>query len=166
MNPKRAIIKIYDFTLDSLAFLAAFLIVFAMISVSVDVFSRFFFNAPIGWVLEITEYILLYIPFLGATWLLREDGHVNVDVIYNLLNPKNKRIVRICTSIACSIICAILAYWGTITTWDHFRRGIVNIEILRVPKWIIIIVIPVGFFLLSIEFLRKTYKNIKNSIEV
>jgi TRAP-type C4-dicarboxylate transport system permease small subunit len=41
--------------------------------------------------MQTTEYALLWIVFLGTTWLLREKGHITTDVIYTHLNEKTKR---------------------------------------------------------------------------
>jgi TRAP-type C4-dicarboxylate transport system permease small subunit len=57
--------------LSLLAAIVGLSLLFAMVAVSADVVGRYFLAAPIGWVLELTEYILLYTPFLGMAWLVR-----------------------------------------------------------------------------------------------
>ena len=51
--------------------------------------------------------------------------------------------------------CAYIACWGAVTTWDHFERGIRDFKILEIPKWTFLVSIPIGFTLLTVEFLRK-----------
>jgi len=131
------------------------MIVFTMISVSLDVFLRFFFNAPLLGITEITEYMMLYACMLGAAWLLRVDGHVSIDIVTGLLPGKPRKTLYIITTLICAATCAFITYWGAVTTWDHFERGIRDFKILEIPKWTFLVSIPLGFTLLTIEFLRK-----------
>jgi len=153
---------IFDRILDILVFLACVLLMSAVALVASDVVSRYFFHRPIIWSVEITEYSLLYITFLGTAWLLREEGHVKVDVVLNELNPKNQNLVNIITSILGAMVCLVIAWYGAEITLDHFQRGIPAIEILHTPYFIILGIIPVGSFLLFIQFLRRTHKYLKD----
>ena len=146
---------LFDRLLDGLAVLASLMIVFTMIAVSLDVCLRFFFNAPLLGITEITEYMMLYTCMLGAAWLLRSDGHVSIDIVTNLLPGKARRGLLIATTLICAATCAYITYWGAVTTWDHFERGIRDFKILEIPKWTFLVSIPIGFTLLTIEFLRK-----------
>jgi TRAP-type C4-dicarboxylate transport system permease small subunit len=157
--------NIYDKILDILAFIASIFIIFVMVMVSVDVVLRYFFNAPILGVLEISEYMMLYIPMLGAAWLLRIHGHVNIDIVIGFLNAKNQSILNSITYTICAVTCAVITYWGGVTTWDQYQRGILDIKVIEIPKFTFLISIPIGFFLLSIEFVRSAYGFLKKSRE-
>ena len=154
---------IYDKILDLFAFIASILIIFVMVMVSIDVILRYFFNAPIMGVLEISEYMMLYIPMLGAAWLLRSRGHVNIDIVIGFFDSKNQSILNFITYTICAVTCAFIAYWGGVTTWDQYQRGILDIKAIEIPKFTFLISIPIGFFLLFIEFLRNAYGYLKKS---
>ena len=148
---------IFDRVIDFLVFLACLLLMFAVVMVGLDVALRYFFGRPIIWAVEITEYSLLYIAFLGAAWLLKKEGHVRVDVVLNLLNPRNQTLVNIITSILGAMVCLVIAWYGAEITWDHFVRGVPSIQLLHTPRFLILMIIPIGSFLLFIQFLRRTY---------
>ncbi len=57
------ITAIFDRTIEAMVILAGILLAFAVLSVSVAVATRYFLGYPIGWVIEISTYILLYITF-------------------------------------------------------------------------------------------------------
>lgn len=156
---------IYDKILDLLAFIASILIIFVMVMVSIDVVLRYFFNAPMMGVLEISEYMMLYIPMLGAAWLLRIRGHVNIDIVVGFFNSRNQSILNSVTYAICAVTCAFIAYWGGVTTWDQYQRGILDIKAIEIPKFTFLASIPIGFFLLFIEFLRNAYGYLKKSKE-
>lgn len=147
----------FDYAIKSLFWLACVLIMFAILAVSVDVVMRYFFNRPIVWVLEICEYILLYIVFLGTAWLLKEEGHVRVGLIVDRLSPKTQAMINVITSILGLIICIVLSIYGTQVTWDCFQRGVPTLEFLKLPKFLVLLIIPIGSYLLSIQFLRRSY---------
>jgi C4-dicarboxylate transporter, DctQ subunit len=161
MEPQGQKRTLFDRLLDGLALIAALMIVFTMIAVSLDVCLRFFFNAPLLGITEITEYMMLYTCMLGAAWLLRSDGHVSIDIVTNLLPGKARKGLFVVATLVCAVTCAYIAYWGAVTTWDHFERGIRDFKILEIPKWTFLVSLPIGFTLLTIEFLRKVRDAVK-----
>jgi TRAP-type C4-dicarboxylate transport system permease small subunit len=161
MEPQAQKRTFFDRLLDGLAVLASLMIVFTMIAVSLDVFLRFFFNAPLLGITEITEYMMLYTCMLGAAWLLRSDGHVSIDIVTGLLPGKARKRLVVVAALVCAVTCAYITYWGAVTTWDHFERGIRDFKILEIPKWTFLVSIPIGFTLLTVEFLRKARDTLK-----
>jgi C4-dicarboxylate transporter DctQ subunit len=151
---------IFDQILNALAFVASILIILAAVSVCIEIVARYFFNHPQIWVVETTEYSLLFITFLGTAWLQREEGHVKVDLLLSRLNPRTQITVNIVTSIACAIIFSIITWYGVKTTWSYFQLNYHLPTILSPPQYIIIAIIPLGSFLLFIQFLRRTYRYI------
>lgn len=161
MKPQAQKRTFFDRVLDGIAVLASLMIVFTMIAVSLDVCLRFLFNAPLLGITEITEYMMLYTCMLGAAWLLRSDGHVSIDIVTNLLPGKTRKGLFVVTALICAVTCAYITCWGAVTTWDHFERGIKDFKILEIPKWTFLVSIPIGFMLLTIEFLRKVRDAVK-----
>jgi len=157
MNLLTKVTNIFDRTIQVATLLAGILLIFLMLSVSADVVLRYFLGRPIGWVKEVAEYILLYIPFLVAAWVLRREGHVKMDLVLSRFSPKTQSMVNAITSLISAIICFLLTWFGVKATWYFFQVGYVTPTVLRVPKFIIIAIIFVGSFLLFIQFLRRAY---------
>lgn len=63
--------------LGGMAAVSAFSILFIMFSICVEVAMRQVFNKPLMWTVEISEYLQVYITFLGAAWVLKNDSAVN-----------------------------------------------------------------------------------------
>ena len=61
-----SIVNAYDRFLVLLAVLVGIMVMASMIFVVVDVLLRYFLGTPIGWVIEVCEYFLLFTPFLGG----------------------------------------------------------------------------------------------------
>ena len=145
----------FDWLVSAFALLAGVLMVFALVSVCVDVILRYFFNMPLPWVLQICEYILLYIPFLAAAYVLREEGHIRIDILLNRLGHRSRTRINTITSILGSMVLFVLAYYGALITLDYYRRGVPAIKYLKIPEFLIIGVIPLGCFLFAVQFLRR-----------
>ena len=159
------IFSIFDYLLDGMAFLAGTILVFIMLSVCVDVIMRYFFSNPLIWVTEITEALLLYITFLGTAWLLRKEGHVKVDIIYNLLSPRTQACFGVISSLIGIILSLSLIWYGFYVTWDYFQRGMYSPTAIEVPIAAVIIIIPIGSLMLLIQFLRRIWKYLEDIME-
>ena len=55
-----------------------------------DAISRYFFNKPISWTLEVVVFITLWFAFLAVALGLKEGAHVNVDLFVSRLSPGNR----------------------------------------------------------------------------
>jgi len=145
----------FDSILKICAFLSGLLLIFTTLSVCIEVVMRYVFNQPLTWVDEITEYILLYITFLGTAWLLKKDEHVIIDLLLVRLREKSRVILGVVASALCILSCSALVWYGARVAWDHYQRGVYNPTLLEFPKGPIIAIIPVGSLLLLIQFLRR-----------
>jgi TRAP-type C4-dicarboxylate transport system permease small subunit len=80
-----------------------------------------------------------------------------MDLVFNQLNPIVQSVVNVITSLICTAACFILTWYGAKTTLYLFQTGYPTPTPLRIPKFIIIVIIFVGSLLLFIQFLRTTY---------
>lgn len=154
------VIKIFDRILDITAIIAGIIVIFLMISVSMEVILRYFFRHPTIWVTEIAGYGIVYIPFLVAAWVLKRDAHVRMDLVLSRLSPKNQCLLNAITFFAGAIICFILTYFGVKATLYYV--GHFTPTPLMMPKSLIIAVIFVGSFLLFVQFVRRAYGYMKS----
>ena len=140
-----------DSVIGSLAFVAGVVIILIMSIIVVEVAIRLLFEGwmrAFFWVIEIVEYLLLFGTFLATAWLLKGERHVRMDLVLDWLNPTTQSMVNIITSILCAIVCLVIAYYGVMATWDFFQTGYEISTVLRPPKWPLVSIIPLGFFLL------------------
>ena len=148
--------NIFDRIINIMTFLSGILLIFIMFSVCLEVILRSFFNRPQIWVTEITECLLLYITFLGTAWLLREEGHVKVDVVLNRLQPKAVALLGIISSLIGLFVSIALTIYGVGVTLNYFQRGIYTPTALEIPVFAILAIIPIGSLMLFIQFIRRT----------
>ena len=64
-----------------------------IITVSVvGVFMRFIVGEPLQWTEEITLALFVWFTFLGASVVVKEDGHVSIDFFVSRLSPSLQRL--------------------------------------------------------------------------
>ena len=138
---------------------AACVIFLGMIaSICAEIVMRYFLNRPLTWVVGASEFSLLFIVFLAAAWVLKGEGHVTIDIIVSHLRPRTQAIIGAIGSILGAVICLLIMWYGAEQTWDQYVRGLWRQEPPHFPYAPISAVIPIGSFLLVIQFLRRTYK--------
>jgi TRAP-type C4-dicarboxylate transport system permease small subunit len=129
-----------------------------MISITLSVFLRRT-DYALAWKLEVSEYILLLSTFFATGWLLRSGGHVSVDM-FPLLFKGKKRLKEIYYGLIytlVALICLVLTINGVMTTWEAFVAGTLQVKVYTFPKWILLSIIPFGFFILFVESSRIVY---------
>ena len=136
-----------------MAWIAALAIIFMMFAISYAVMMRYVWNKPVPWIVEISSYLMLYITFLGTAWLQRKGGHVEVDLFTGRLKPRVRAAFKTITSLGGAVVGFILAWKGSLVTVDCFQRDVTAIGILNTPQFLLMGIIPIGGFLLLVEFL-------------
>ncbi len=147
----------FDRLADGTAALAGVILIFITAAVCYTIGMRYLFTKTTIWLMQTTEYALLWIVFLATTWLLREKGHITTDVIYTHLNEKTKRTLDCIMLIIGGVACAFLVYFGIGYTRECIIKGITDVRGVTIPKWIIFIIIPIGSILLTIQFFRMAW---------
>jgi len=158
--------SIYDRITEVLAILAAVLVIGLVALLCYEVFMRYLIHKPPAWAWEVCESMVYLIAFLGAGWLLKKNGHVSVDILFAFLSPKIKVATNAVTSALGAIICLILTWSGIGITIDHSQAGITVPGYLDIPKAPLLLFIPLGCLLLSIEFLRQAYSSLMRWREI
>ncbi len=83
---------------------------FMMALTFADVVGRYIFNSPITGALELTEFSMAIVIFLGLTLLSTDEGHVTVDLFDNFIPARIKVIQTIIVNIASAIIMGVISW--------------------------------------------------------
>ena len=154
------LIKALERIEDFMAYSAGVLIAFMVLSVCYEIVLRYFFSRPTLWVVGAVEYILFCATFLGTGWVLRKDGHIRVDVGMSFFSERGQVLLNILTSGICLISSATMAWYGVKTTHNLLVRNVMTAQDPEIPKFILILFIPLGFFFLMIESIRMGFRNL------
>ena len=149
----RKLKQVFDATLKALVWLSALLLSLMIICVAAEVLVRYAFDRPQAWVLEFSEYALLFITFLTAGQLLKEERNITVDIVTMLLSPRARLYLSVVHYIIALAVAFVFAYFGGKVTLSLYERGIYNATIMQVPTSYILSIIPIGGFFLFIQSL-------------
>jgi TRAP-type C4-dicarboxylate transport system permease small subunit len=149
--------KTFDKVNGFLLWLTAILLAIGCLTVFYEVISRSLLNKPTQWSLEIIEKILVFMTFLGAAWLLKEDGHIRIDMFVLRLPPRVQIALNFTISVLSALACLAIVWYGSQVVYDQFRMGYREATVLELPQGPLYIVIPFGFFLLFVQFVRRAY---------
>jgi TRAP-type C4-dicarboxylate transport system permease small subunit len=157
--------RIFDRIIGFCAFLAGILLAATVVIVCVEIFMRYFFKSPLTWMVEVCEYFLFSIAFLGAAWLLNKDGHVCVDIVIERMRPAG-RTYLVLVSMAIGILVSIVICWfSLVAAWDCYESGVMVVKTFAVSKYYFFLLIFWGYLLLLIEFARKFLHHLRKLSE-
>ena len=148
-------VRLFDKTLIFLTYLAGIILVFITLCVTFDVIMRYIMNRPARWVVDISEYALVFILFLSAGWTLSKEGHVGITLVVDALPKGLQRVLNIITSAIGALICGLLLWKSIDLIWELYEAKDLFFKALVIPKWTIFTVVPIGFLTLFLQFLRR-----------
>jgi TRAP-type C4-dicarboxylate transport system permease small subunit len=146
--------KAYRAVLYGMAWLAGVLMVATMTMIVVDVALRNLGFQSSAHFFTFTEYFLLLIPLLGAPWLVREKGHIYIELLVTALPERAQRVLLVAIVVACVAVAAILAWFGGVITLQDFLGNEKDVRSFDMPRWMLIAFMPLSFGMMAIEFLR------------
>ncbi len=161
MPIKRKTRGLFDSILRSLFAVAGIILIFDMLIVTFDVVMRYTPLPTILWVVEIAEYSMLFIVFLGTAWVLKRGEHVRIDLLVDRLHPRPRVFLEIFISITGSIVFLTVSYYAAKIGWAAYLSGDRIYTMLEPLKFPFMFTISIGSLLLSIQFLRNTYNHFR-----
>jgi C4-dicarboxylate transporter DctQ subunit len=150
----KRLLRAYDHLIDGLALAAGLLIAAVCLLIVYDVCARNLGLQPPDSTVALTEYALLYFTMAAAPWLVRQRGHIVVEIVHARLSPDsralaNKLILGICIITALTV--AVLAGLLALEAW---QREEIEIRSLAMPRALLFAPLAVGFTLMTSEFVR------------
>ena len=147
--------KILDGVINFFAVIAGILLATMALIVTYNVVMRYFVARPPVWAIETTEYIMVYATFLAAAWILKQDGHVKIDIILVTLSKKWQYILNVLVCCLGIVACGLLAWYGMKATYSLYSREVIMMKMMPWPKWVLVVPIPLGILLAFVQFIRK-----------
>jgi len=144
-----------------------------------NVIARYVFNANILWALEFTVFLFAWLVLIGASYCIKINAHLGVDVVINVVSPATRRVLAIVAIIACLAFSALLMI-GAWQFWSPFVgkqvwyevNDIPMPDILRfiedamnedepyekLPRFIPYFALPLGVLLITLRFCQAAFQ--------
>jgi TRAP-type C4-dicarboxylate transport system permease small subunit len=144
----------FDLLIDALALVSAALVVLLTVLILLDIAARYFRLFSLPWSLEAAEYMLYAITFLGAPWVLREEGHIAIELAVERLRPRWRARVRRLTDALGAAVCALLLYYACRVLWRSYDSGTMVRKSFVFPEWYVFAAVPLVMLVLLGIYLR------------
>lgn len=137
--------KVTDKVLN-VAIVVLFLTMFGV--TTLNVFMRYVFNSPLSFAVELGRYTFTAIVYLGSIFVMREDGHIGLDIIVDMMPEKIGNFVR---SLSRVIVLAYLAMFCfqsgrmVMTNWGN------RSSTMQIPMSVVYMVMVIGSLGMFVE---------------
>ena len=114
------------------AYVAGAVLVLLMLLTTADVAGRYFLNSPITGVFDLTHIAVLSMTFLGLAYCGFHEGHVSIELLYNLLGRRARAILDRATNLAGCILFLVIA-WQSIIQSITVRELNESSQLMEIP---------------------------------
>ena len=142
-------------------YLATLALGLMMLLTVVDVFLRYFFNAPITGATEITEFMMVVVVFPAFAWCAINRRHVMVALLVSYFPPRVQNIIDTITLLMSLGIFAIF-------TWQSFLESLevgTRSALLDLPYAPFYWVLTLGFALFCLAIAALIIENIVKEVK-
>ena len=153
--------RFIDAANERLSVIADWLVLLSCLISAGNAFSRYAFSISSNAWLEIQWYMFGALVMLGASYTLKRNEHVRVDMVYSNLSTRGQIWIDIFGAILFLLPATIILCY---LSWPVFHNAWVENEISGnaggLIRWPIKIFLPLGFGLLSLQGISELIKRI------
>ena len=153
--------RIIDYISKALGFAGGVLLLLAGFVVTYEVVVRYVFHAPTKWTFEVSILLVLAAVFTSVAYGLKENSHVKVQVIVNLLPKQTRAVFEI---ISCLFVLGYSILFVRCAI-DMVMRSYTLSEksaLLYLPLWPIKAIILLSFVMLALQAVKILITNAYN----
>ena len=152
------ILRVFDIVLETMGALAAVLLGLVALGITADILVRGFNIGSLPWMIEVVEYALVAVTFLGAPWVLKHSAHVSVDILVENLPPRARRALELAANLIGLGVCGVIFYYGLKSTLELYRLDTKIFRILTIREWWLFALVPLSCAAMIVEFLRRIFR--------
>jgi TRAP-type mannitol/chloroaromatic compound transport system permease small subunit len=142
--------------------LAAEYVVLACALISAfNAISRYLFNASSNGWLEIQWYLFAFVVLLGASYTLRNNGHVRVDILYGNVREGVRLWIDILGLLVFLLPATAYLSWACWPFfYDSYQSGEMSLNAGGLVRWPVKLLLVLGFGLLFFQGISELIKRI------
>ena len=118
-----------------------------------NVVLRYLFNAPFIWADQFTSYLLFYMTFLAAPWVLAVRAHVSIEIVRSMVRPRRQKWMDALGGVVTAVYFALFTWLGIGELVRVVQRHAQFADAVEFPQWVIYAALPVGTLLLTLQAL-------------
>jgi len=150
----KKIIKFLDEKLEEWILILSFM--FLVVLVFAQVFFRYVISESLGWSEELSRYMLIWIAWISACYIMRSGKHIRIETIKNKFSESVQKWIEALVLILWSIFALFLAIEGMDLVLGIQATGQVSPSI-GIPMWMVYLGLPIGGVIMIIRIIQQFY---------
>jgi len=152
-----------------------------------NVIARYVFNDNLLWALEVTVFLFAWLVLLGASYCVKKNLHLGIDIVVNMFSPGGRKIMALIAVSAC-IAFSVLLLIGSWDYWYAFatKRSFLETDDVpmpdflqflavsmndgelyeKMPRFIPYFALPLGMAMLLFRFLQVGWNIITGKVDL
>lgn len=130
--------------------LGATTLVVMTVMVIVDIVMRTLFQRSLGFVEQITGYLVVLVTLFGVAITFREGAMFRVSFLYDHFPVAVQRALGVLYMLAAAAFCALMLWYTSLLVSSSFTRGKIAATELETPLYVPQLVLPAGFLVLLV----------------
>jgi len=127
----------------------------------VQVFFRYVLQNSISWSEEIARYLFIWLIYIGISYGVKEDKHIAVEAIANMLPEKGQKVFAIISDILFLFFAVLVLFYGTQVVGMIAKSGQLS-PASHIPMQLIYAAPVIGFALVVIRLIQNIGKAVRS----
>jgi C4-dicarboxylate transporter DctQ subunit len=110
----------------------------------------------LSWADELVKIIVLWLAMVGSVAAARDNKHIRIDLITHVLSGPVVAWAKVIVDLFAAVVCAVIGWSAYRLIREEMSWG--DTIFTDVPIWMLHVIVPLAFLLLSYQFLVRTGK--------
>lgn len=159
-GPIRAYVRAVDAVNRVIGFYVMYLALAMMGLLLFASITRYVFNVPFVWIIEMAQFMMAAYYILGGGYSLQIDAHVRMDVAYERWTVKTRAFVDSITAFCLVFYLVYMVYGGWASSAYSLKYGQTNYSAWAPPMAPIKIIMTVGIALMLLQAFAIFFRDI------
>ncbi|MEE2968675.1 MAG: TRAP transporter small permease [Pseudomonadota bacterium] len=165
LSKDHALVRVTDKATTASAFLAGVVLFGLMLLTAADVGSRYFLNAPLNGVVDLTRFSVLIMTFLGFAYCGFRGANVVIELLFNQLGPRVQTgLKRLANALGCLLFSVIA--WRSVVQSVDVREFNETSQLLTIPYWPFYVLLAFGATLFAWVLLLRIFVELPEENDV
>ncbi len=150
--------KVLDLLNRAIVLLSAIALVLAAGILTYSVVLRYFTPEPTDWQDEFSVFLLVGVTFGAAAWVQSQRGHIGIEALTAILQPRVDRWRRALVDLLSALFCAFFAWKSWTLFHEAWVEGYTSATAWAPPLWIPYAVMSLGMTLLTLQVFVQVFR--------
>ena len=125
-----------------------------------NVFARTLFDTSLVFAEEISQFLIVFVTFIGLGYGVSQGRHIRMTAIYDQLSDRKRKVLMLVITSSTAVLMFYLTYLSVDYILGTVRELAAVSPALQVPLWLVYLSAPLGFLLAGIQYVLAFAKNL------